>query len=271
MRTLAHCSDLHFGRHDPAIASALLESLNVSRPHLVIISGDLTQRARGSQFLSARRFLDQIQAPKLVVPGNHDIPLFNIVGRLLAPFSNFKRYISQSVEHQQFFSDDEIAVLGLNTVRRLNWKNGRVSERQLAEMEARFRALPEHVRKVLVTHHPIALVEGARRLSIAQRATAAVIAASKSGVHLVLSGHSHHAVSGTIDDELAAEGSLLVVHAGTAISTRTRAGGLNSYNLIAIDPPYLSVTIMEWSAIAGFREGPRKRYVFDAAEWQLAS
>ena len=89
MRTLAHLSDLHFGRHDPTIASALLESLNVSRPHLVVISGDLTQRARRSQFLAARKFLDQIQAPKLIVPGNHDIPLFNAVGRLLAPFSNF--------------------------------------------------------------------------------------------------------------------------------------------------------------------------------------
>jgi len=271
MRTLAHLSDLHFGRHDPTIASALLESLNVSRPHLVVISGDLTQRARRSQFLAARKFLDQIQAPKLIVPGNHDIPLFNAVGRLVAPFSNFSRYISRSVAGHQLFSDDEVAALGLNTVRRLNWKNGRVSERQLAEMEAQFRLLPEHVWKVLVTHHPIALVEGARKFSRAQRANAALIASLRCGVHLVLSGHSHHAVSGIVDDELAAEGSLLVVHAGTAISTRTRWGGENSYNLIAVEPPHLSVTIMEWSAHAGFREGPRKRFVFDAAQWQLDS
>jgi len=120
---------------------------------------------------------------------------------LAAPFSNYNQYISRPAEEDQFVFDDEIAVLGLNKVRRLNWKNGRVSERQLAEMEAQFGALPANVWKILVTHHPLAWAEGARKVSMAQRSAPAVRAIVKSGVHLVLSGHSHHAAHDAIDDD----------------------------------------------------------------------
>jgi 3',5'-cyclic AMP phosphodiesterase CpdA len=269
VRTLAHLSDLHFGRDDPPVVTALQESLRNLRPDLVVISGDLTQRARRFQFEAARKFFEQIQSPKLVIPGNHDIPLYNLFGRLIAPFSNYNRYIPAAAEAAQCFVDDEIAVLGLNTVRRLNWKNGRVSDQQLTDMAGWFAKMPPSVWKILVTHHPLAWTSDARKFSLAQRSVPAVKAAVKSGVHLVLSGHSHHAVNSAIDADLVAQGSLLVVHAGTAVSNRTR-GQANTYNLITIAPPLLSVTIMEWSAGAGFREGAHSRYILRGSTWHAA-
>ena len=267
MRTVAHLSDLHFGRHDPAIVEALLESLNRLRPDLVVISGDLTQRARSSQFFAAKRFLDQINSPKLVVPGNHDIPLYNLFARIVAPFSNYRRYISVD-EKSQCFADDEIAVFGLNTVRRLNWKNGRLAEQQLLEMTTWFETLAPRIWKILVTHHPIASVKDAREISTAQRSASGLTAVLKSGVHLVLSGHSHRAAHGALDAELESRGSLLVIHAGTAISTRTRGGQRNSYNLLTVEAPRLSVTIMESSVGAGFSRGPQTQYILCGSIWQ---
>jgi 3',5'-cyclic AMP phosphodiesterase CpdA len=269
VRTLAHLSDLHFGRDDPVVVAAMRESLRNLRPDLVVVSGDLTQRARTSQFVAARTFFDQIQSPKLVIPGNHDIPLYNLFGRLVAPFSNYNRYMPVAAEAAQYFADDEIAVLGLNTVRRLNWKNGRVSEQQLTGMAGWFATLPPSVWKILVTHHPIASTSDARKFSLAQRSVPAIKAAVKSGVHLVLSGHSHRAVNSAIDADLVARGSLLVVHAGTAVSTRTRTQA-NTYNLLTIEPPLLSVKIMEWCAGVGFREGAHSRYVLRGSTWDVA-
>src|SRR5262245_59623391 len=96
MRTLAQISDLHFGRHSAPVAAALLASLASQDPDLVILSGDLTQRARRSEFLQAQAFLRQIAAPKLVVPGNHDVPLYDLYSRFVAPLTRFQAYIAPS-------------------------------------------------------------------------------------------------------------------------------------------------------------------------------
>src|SRR4051812_33482571 len=106
MRTVAHLSDLHFGRHDAATAEALLESLQEQQPDLVIVSGDLTQRARRSEFAEARKFLDRIATAKLVVPGNHDVPLFNLLRRALTPFKHYEDHIAPIDPVSAFFADD---------------------------------------------------------------------------------------------------------------------------------------------------------------------
>src|SRR5436190_6737315 len=115
MRTLIHLSDLHFGRVDPVIIDPLLKFIEVTKPDLVAISGDLTQRARTAEFLEARKFLDAIPFPKIVVPGNHDVPLLNVFARLFRKLECFRRFISE--ELQPFYVDDEIAVAGVNTAR----------------------------------------------------------------------------------------------------------------------------------------------------------
>ena len=133
MRTLAHLSDLHFGRIGRGVLDALHRRLWQVKPDLVVVSGDLTQRARARQFRAARAFLDTLPTPQLVVPGNHDVPLYNVFARFLAPLAGYRRFVADEVDPS--FVDDEIAVVGINTARSFTWKGGGVSEAQLARAE----------------------------------------------------------------------------------------------------------------------------------------
>jgi hypothetical protein len=126
MRTIAQISDLHFGRHIATVAEGLLASLSEQNPDLVVLSGDFTQRARHAEFAEARRFLERIVQPKLVIPGNHDVPLYNLFRRFMTPFAKYHHYVTPMGLPADLFIDEELAVLGLNTARRfdpppLNW------------------------------------------------------------------------------------------------------------------------------------------------------
>ena len=217
MRTIAHMSDLHFGRHDPAIAEDLLTSLEASHPDLVVISGDVTQRARHSEFMAAKRFLDRIHQPKLIVPGNHDVPLYNFLGRMLTPFAKFHHYVAVAGLADGFFCDDEIAVLALNTARRLSGKSGRISLKQIIEIRRAFTQASRSF-KVLVTHHPLGFPGSEPARTLAGRSSQALEEIAQAGIHLLLSGHYHRPVSGYLEPEMTGRNSVLIFHAGTAIS-----------------------------------------------------
>src|SRR3954449_12672383 len=135
MRTVAHLSDLHFGRTDPALIEPLLAALGAVRPHVVVVSGDLTQRARKKEFEQARDFLARIRFPLIVVPGNHDVPLYRVWERFLSPLGNYQRIVQRDLE--PFFVDGEMAVLGINTARSLTFKNGRINVEQMASIRRR--------------------------------------------------------------------------------------------------------------------------------------
>lgn len=267
MRTIAHISDLHFGRHSNDVAEALLTSINLNRPDLVVISGDFTQRARRAEFEEARRFLKRFLQPKLVVPGNHDVPLYNFFRRFLGPFTRYDSYIGAVGHLDNFFRDEEIAVLGINTARRLMGKNGRISLDQMAKIGSVYRDVPTGIFKVLVTHHPVAIPGGEAPLKLAGRSVPALKVIADAGVHLLLSGHHHRALSGGVI-EVGYGGSILVVHAGTAISTRVRGVEGNTYNLIRTDKERVSVRVMEWLADRGFYESRGVAFVLEDCRWR---
>src|SRR4051812_32526150 len=188
MRTIAHISDLHFGRVDCATLPALTAAITAAKPDVVAISGDLTQRARAREFADARRFLDTLPAPQIGVPGNHDVPLYNVLKRWRSPLKNYRRYIDDDL--QPFFADDEIAVLGINSARSMTFKNGRINALQvkkvcerLAEQDART--------KFLVMHHPFDVLEAAQDRDIVGRAKMAMAAFAQCGVDVILTGHLH--------------------------------------------------------------------------------
>ncbi|MEA2898224.1 MAG: hypothetical protein QOJ84_3839 [Bradyrhizobium sp.] len=266
MRTIAHISDLHFGRHNLDVMEDLVASIEKSRPDLVVISGDFTQRAQQVEFAEARRFLDRIAVPKLVTPGNHDVPLYNLFSRYLRPFRKYDRYIAPLNQPLGFFQDDELAVLALNTARRFTRKNGRLSQAQIASIARIYASVPPDVTKVIVTHHPLAVPSTEDSLELAGRALVALKAIADAGVHLLLSGHHHRALSGPVA-EVSSAGSILIVHAGTAISTRTRGIGRNSYNLIQIAHGQISVRVMEWVKGNGFVETSIASYAFEGNRW----
>lgn len=268
MRVIAQISDLHFGRHDRKIAQDLLESLDRDRPDLVAASGDFTQRAQPSEFREAAAFLESIAAPKLVVPGNHDVPLLDLVSRFRAPLARYNRFIPPAAMADALYRDEEIVMLGLNTTRRLLNKRGRISLAQIEHLRHTFRNVPQPVLKAVVTHHPLASPADQPRLKLALRADAAVAELVSLDVHLLLSGHRHRAVSGHLDVEITAQGTILVIHAGTAISTRTRAGEANSYNLIRVDGSRVSVEIKLWQGGRGFHTAHHISYDLRGSVWR---
>src|SRR5258706_3334705 len=149
MRTLVHLSDIHFGRVDARCVPPLVRTIQGLAPDLVALSGDLTQRARISQFVQARGFLRRLPFPQVVVPGNHDVPLFNLAARFLSPFDWYRRYITDDLE--PVFQDGEVIVVGLNSARSLPFHGGgRLSEAQVTRAAARLAgAPPDAVRIVL--------------------------------------------------------------------------------------------------------------------------
>ena len=232
MRTLVHLSDLHFGRIREGIIESLSGAVHKLNPDLVAISGDLTQRARRREFAQARDFLGALAQPKIIVPGNHDVPLYNLFARFGRPLERFRHYISQDLE--PFYADNEIAVQGINTARSLTFKGGRVNERQIALLQQRLAALAS-VTKIVVTHHPFDLPERYPEHALVGRARMALTQLANSGIDLFLAGHLHVGVSGKMTLRFNIAGhSGLVVQAGTATSSRTR-GEANSFNVIRID------------------------------------
>ncbi len=269
MRTLLHLSDLHFGRVDAALVEPLLTAAHAFAPDLVVISGDFTQRARRREYRAARTFLSRMPKPQLVVPGNHDIPLWDVVRRFVSPLGRYRHYISPDL--MPFYEDDEIAVLGINTARSLTRKYGRINQRQVAEAgQALARARPEAV-KVVVTHHPFDVPAGSHSRLVG-RAVMAMEGLARAGVDLLLAGHLHLHHTGLTAQRYQIEGhSALVVQAGTTISTRGR-GEANSFNVLRIERPAITIEHYTWSPEANvFIEERVERFVRGPDVWTRAT
>ncbi|MFY9554499.1 MAG: metallophosphoesterase [Blastocatellia bacterium] len=249
MRKLVHLSDIHFGRVDPAIIKPLIQAINDAEPDVVAVSGDLTQRARVREFKAARAFLDAVPHPQVIVPGNHDIPLHNILFRFVRPLDKYRRYITPDM--LPFYADEEVAVLGVNTARSLTFKGGRINQEQVGWLREKLCALAPEVIKIVVTHHPFDVPEGHDDDDLVGRAEMAMKALSKCGADVFLAGHLHIShTSNTAKRYKVGGDSALVVQAGTAASTRGR-GEANSFNVIRIARQDISIERLEWEPQQG--------------------
>jgi 3',5'-cyclic AMP phosphodiesterase CpdA len=270
VRTLVHLSDLHFGRTDDALLAPLIEAVNRLRPDLVAVSGDLTQRARSSEFRAARAFLDALPRPQIVVPGNHDVPLDNPLARFAAPLDKYRRHITGDL--QPFYADDEIAVLGVNTARSLTIKGGRINRAQVEWMRERLCGVGREVIKVVVTHHPFDVPAGRDERDVVGRARRAMAALAECGADLFLAGHLHvsHTAHAAARYPVGGQ-SALIVQAGTAVSTRGR-GEANSFNVITADRPRITVERYEWRPErAAFASAAREKFFHSVDGWQRAA
>ncbi len=256
MRTIAQISDLHFGAHEPAVVAHLHAALSAIRPDLIVVSGDLTQRAHRSQFAEAAGFLEQLEAenfPLIVVPGNHDVPMHKPVSRLLWPLRRYTRYIARG--RSCWYADREIAVLGLASAHGLTVKDGRLTRIQIRSIADCFAAAPASATRVLVTHHPLVALPGEEPGEIEpalRGARRALKAVEMADVQLVLAGHHHThsvAIGATASSAALSVGpKVTVVQAGTATSWRRR-GTPNSFNLIRLDRT--NASIEEWTSEGG--------------------
>ena len=266
MRTLVHLSDLHFGRTDPLVLEPLLATIATIAPDVVVVSGDLTQRARSAEFRQARDFLARIAAPTVVVPGNHDVPLYRVWERFLSPLGKFMRYFGRDLEPS--FVDAEIAIIGINTARALTFKNGRINQEQMAAIHRLLDPLGGHVVKIVVTHHPFDLPDDTDDVKLVGRASQAMEVFARCGVDLLLAGHFHTSQAGdTSKRHEIASYSALVVQAGTATSTRGR-GEENSFNVLRVTSDEIVVEHRAWQPErSAFAAAGSERFVRDGGRW----
>jgi 3',5'-cyclic AMP phosphodiesterase CpdA len=228
---IVHLSDVHFGAHRPELAESLLADVRDIGPDVVVVSGDLTQRGRTSQFAEARAFVDALPPPVLTVVGNHDVPLFDLPRRLASPTGRYRKYVTSNLDPVVQVAG--LTVVGLDTMPAWRWKAGHVSSRQADLVRDVLGGVPTGVWRVLATHHPVlpadlsALV-GRRRL---------IDACEQAGVAVLLSGHTHKASVDVVTLGRGGDGrSALAVGAGTAVSSRTRRTA-NSYTTVHLDGP----------------------------------
>lgn len=271
MTRIAHLSDLHFGANDPRIVAATEAWLQKRRPDLVIISGDFTQRARTLQFREASAYLNRLQGAGfkvLAVPGNHDIPLYDIVRRFRAPLKRYKRFIANDLA--PWFEDDDVAVLGINTARSLTIKDGRINEAQIALMRERFHEVAAHKTRILVTHHPLFALpigSGTELSEAVGRHEDAVVAACEAGVHVALAGHFHRTYANAAGSMTEKLGPALVIQAGTATSTRLRNAEPQSFNWLHVERnDRISLQVIAWNG-TGFADGAEATFAFDGSHW----
>lgn len=263
--TIAHISDLHFGREDPGVVAGLRDALWAAEPDLVVVSGDLTQRAKKRQFRAARSFLDTMpKVPRLVVPGNHDISATNMFERVVRPLTRYKRYITPDMS--PFYSDEIVAIAGLDSVRLLSTKDGRLNRAQVEEACRKLAGVSGDPVRIVVTHHPMDLPSTDRRHPTLTRARMAMAEFARCGVDLFLSGHLHGGLSLVTRERYPLAGySAVVAHAGTAASTRTR-NEPNTFNLIRVETDLIDIEQMVWGG-KRFAKGEIARYRKSADGW----
>jgi 3',5'-cyclic AMP phosphodiesterase CpdA len=269
MTTIYHISDLHFGRERPALVDALIDQINTHAPELVAVSGDLTQSARRREFAATRDFLARLEPPVLVVPGNHEVPDWDLIRRLFRPWQRYGRYITQDMYPR--YSSPRLAVLGLNSARRwsphTDWSRGRLSPQQMHEVARFFADAEPTAARVIVVHHPFIAHDLLLGRGVIGRKEMALRCFAQSRVDLMLSGHLHIHHSEAMAPETG-ERALVAAQAGTTLSDRLVAGYANSFNVIELDRERIRIRVRCWSEEVGFTDCERLYYRQSATGWE---
>ncbi|MGJ7570507.1 metallophosphoesterase family protein [Variovorax sp. RB2P76] len=234
MSCLLQISDPHFGTERPDVLQALERLSLALAPGLVVLSGDITQRATAAQFAAARAFADRLGAPVLAIPGNHDIPLYQLAARVFAPYARYRKAFGDTLE--PVFESPEWLVVAVNTTRWYRHEDGAVSAAQVERVAQRLEAAAPSQVRVVVTHQPVMVTRTqdlGNRLHGRERAVARWSAA---GADLILGGHIHLPFVRPLHDAFSGcARTAWAVQAGTAISSRVRAGHPNSVNVVRTD------------------------------------
>lgn len=230
--TLLQISDTHFGTEQAPVVEALLRLVHAVAPELIVLSGDITQRATRAQFSAARAFCDRLgPAALLAIPGNHDLPLFNVFRRFAAPYANHRRAFGNELEPQ--YRSPRWLVLGVKTTRRWRHKDGVLSPAQVERVAHQLGQADAAQQRVVVVHQPVAVPTPVDAANLLHGHEAAVRRWAEAGADLVLGGHIHlpyvlplHEVHAGLARRL------WCVQAGTAVSSRLRREAGNSVNLL---------------------------------------
>ena len=253
MSVLLQISDPHFGTEQPPVVDALLALAHAQQPSLVVLSGDITQRARRAQFDAARRFVERLPpASLLAIPGNHDIPLFNVAARVLRPYAGFRRVFGNDLE--PVHSSASLLVIGVNTTRAWRHIDGEVSAAQIETVAARLRAATASQLRIVVSHQPLQVPSARDAHNLLHGCGPALRRWSAAGADIVMGGHIHLPyvlpLRGRVEG---VERDVWCVQAGTSVSSRIRREAPNSVNLLRQDPDRRRCTVERWDYDASGR------------------
>ncbi len=238
MTLLLQVSDPHFGTERPAVVDALVRLALALKPQVLLLSGDITQRATRAQFAAARAFVQRLQVPHCVaVPGNHDIPLWHLPLRLLRPYARYEAAFGAELEPS--LDTDDLLLLAVNTTRWWRHKDGQLSTGQVERVARRLAQARPVQRRVVVVHQPLVVTRPEDETNRLHGHAAALQAWGAAGVDMIIGGHIH------LPFVLALAGGGWAVQAGTALSGRVRAGAGNSVNLIRIDAAAVERAVVE--------------------------
>ncbi|GAB1362930.1 metallophosphoesterase [Rhodobacter sp.] len=260
MIRILHLSDPHFGTVETGLDRAVLALAARLAPDATVVSGDLTQRARRAEFAAAREWVDRLPRPVLVVPGNHDAPLYNLLGRLLRPYAGYAASFGADLE--PVLSLPGAVVQGINTANPLVWKAGRLRQSSVDRLRRSFAAAPPDDWRIAAMHHaPVPAADGTAADIADPPGTLRALA--ETGAQIVLSGHTHMPHWGVAETAAG----MLFLQVGTAISTRRKTAA-NDLGLIELDDR--GVTVRSWHALPGgpFTEGPGSRFLNGPTGWQ---
>ncbi|WP_432695493.1 metallophosphoesterase family protein [Marinobacterium sp. YM272] len=230
MRIL-HLSDPHFGTIPEPVGQQLESQVHELAPDLIIFSGDITQRSREDEFNQAAEFVGRMpDVPLVAVPGNHDISLHNLVRRFLDPYGRFVDAFGRLPPFAQ--ECNGVQVIALNSAPRWRHINGEINANALRETLTEYTRIPAKLR-IAVFHHPLDCRRMQDRYNIARGSKRAIPVLSEQGIDLVLGGHIHDTMMRTSEHRYPKIfPRMLMLLAGTCMSSRTRLGAPNSFNLI---------------------------------------
>ncbi|MDB5676180.1 MAG: metallophosphoesterase [Sphingomonas bacterium] len=231
MTRLFHVSDVHFGAEDPNAIAWFDALVKAERPDAVVMTGDLTMRARSKQFSAAAAWLQGLGVPVTVEVGNHDLPYFNPWKRFVTPYHRYE-VVERLAERP--LKLDGVAIVPLKTTARvhwrLDWSKGHIAKSALTATLDRIAKLPPETTILVACHHPL-IGSGTRG---GDKALAALAGA---GVAAVLSGHVHDPFD--LQRTIAGQ-AIRLIGAGT-LSERLR-GSRPSFNEIVAEDGALMVS-----------------------------
>lgn len=246
MSVILHISDPHFGTERPSVVAALKRLSQALQPDMLIVSGDITQRAKATEFAAARHFLDSLAVPRmLVIPGNHDIPLFDLASRMFAPYRKYRAAFGDDLA--PIVAMPDVLVIGVNTTRRYRHIQGEVSSAQIDDVANRLRqATPEQLR-IVVTHQPVHVVRDEDREDLLRGHREAIKAWSAAGADLILGGHIHRPSFSALHEAYHdLPRPVWGLQAGTSLSARIRFDAGNSVNVIRYGSSDRNCVIERW-------------------------
>ena len=226
-------SDLHFGFHRTELIEPMLTLVRRLNIDLALIAGDVSHRGRPEQLEMAASFLRRMELPIVAVPGNHDVPLFNIPLRLIRPYQGFCQQISPDLAPTR--RAGQVQVFGVNSVDPFAWQRGIIHRDDFARVEA---GIDRQAVNIVMLHHPLEQLPVVDK-ALARNAPEFLDALARCGASIVVTGHLHVWNVAKLLEQTRTP-SVLQIHTASALCARAEDPP-NEFAVLDVDGPELTI------------------------------